>query len=103
MTDIAPETQPEKVNSFQRIAGVLFSPSETFASIARRPDFAIPLIIMAIVSAVTGWTIASRVDFVAMMREAMESNAQASKMPPEQLDRMVHMTAGFSKALADAA
>ena len=100
MTDPIAEPQQEKVNSFQRIIGVLFSPSETFASIARRPDFAVPLIIVAIVSCVTGWTIASRVDFVSMMREAMEANPQSAKMAPEQMDRMVRMTAGFSKAVA---
>ena len=37
----APEA-PEKVNSFGRIVGVIFSPKETFESIARRPTWLVP-------------------------------------------------------------
>lgn len=102
MSDSVAESQPqpEKVNSFSRIAGVFFSPNETFESIARKPDFGIPLAILAFVSLVTGWMLASRLDFVAMMREVMEANPKVAQMPAEQFDRMVRFSAGFTKAIA---
>jgi hypothetical protein len=95
-----PQQPEEKVNSFARIGGVLFSPNETFQSIARKPDFGIPLAILAIVSTISGWVLASRLDFVSMMREAMEANPKVAQLPAEQLDRMVKFSAGFTKAIA---
>ena len=46
----APGAEP-KPNSFQRIIGVLFSPDATFASIARRPDWVVPLVLLLLVVA----------------------------------------------------
>ena len=45
----APEA-PEKVNSFARIFGVIFSPKETFESIARKPTWLLPTILLCVVS-----------------------------------------------------
>jgi hypothetical protein len=96
----APAPAPvEKVNSFQRIAGVLFSPSETFASIARRPDVLVPLVILLIISLVSGWTIAGRVDFTALAREGMEANPRSADMPPDQMNRMVRIMSSSMKAM----
>jgi len=98
MTDAAPETQPEaeKVNTFQRIVGVLFSPSETFASIARKPDWVLPLIILCVISLAVGWTIASKVDFNDMARQATD-NPSFAKMPQEQQERMQSFTASMMR------
>jgi len=102
MSDSTAEIQPEpqeKVNSFSRIIGVFFSPNETFQSIARKPDFGVPLTILALVSLVSGWVLASRLDFEAMMREAMEANPKVAQLPADQLDRMVKFSAGITKAI----
>lgn len=93
MTDTLPETKPEeKVNSFQRIVGVLFSPTETFNSIARKPDWVVPLVLMCILSLAAGWMIASKVDFNELARQATD-NPSFAKMPPEQQERMQGFTA----------
>ena len=89
---------PEKVNSFQRIAGVFFSPGDTFASIARKPDVLIPLTVFVIVSLVIGWTLAGHIDYAAVAREAMEQGQRGQNMPAEQMDRMVRIMGGFMKA-----
>ena len=44
----APEA-PEKVNSFGRIIGVIFSPKETFESIVRKPTWLLPTILLCVV------------------------------------------------------
>jgi hypothetical protein len=88
-----PAAGPEP-NAFQRIIGVLFSPDATMASIARRPDWVLPLVILLIMSLGAGVIIAQHVDFGAAAREAMEQNKNAS---PEQIDRGVKMAASIGK------
>jgi hypothetical protein len=89
----APSTEPAP-NSFQRIIGVLFSPDATMASIARRPDWVIPLVILLVTSLLAGVVIAQHVDFGAAAREAMEQN---KNMTQEQMDKGVKMAAGIGK------
>ena len=89
----APDAGPAP-NSFQRVIGVLFSPDATFASIARRPDWVMPLVILLIMSMAAGVVIAQHVDFGAAAREAMEQN---KNMTQEQMDKGVKMAAGIGK------
>ena len=114
-----PDAEP-KPNSFQRIIGVLFSPDSTFKSIARRPDWVVPLVLplfegfvrdaiaggytfpgltqlvpeMAVISLAAGVIMAPRVDFASATREAMEQNKNMSQ---EQIDRAAKMTASIAK------
>jgi hypothetical protein len=89
----APSTEPAP-NSFQRIIGVLFSPDATMASIARRPDWVVPLIILLVMSLATGIVIAQHADFGAAAREAMEQNKNVTQ---EQMDKGVKMATGIGK------
>jgi hypothetical protein len=89
-----PSSVGPEPSGFQRIIGVLFSPDATLASIARRPDWVLPLVILLIMSLGAGVIIAQHVDFGAAAREAMEQNKNAS---PEQIDRGVKMAAGIGK------
>lgn len=83
-----------KPNSFQRIIGVLFSPDATFASIARRPDWVVPLVLIVILSLANGILVSSHIDFGAPAREAM---AQNKNMTQEQMDRAEKMAVGMGK------
>ena len=105
MTEGIVESQPpqEKVNPFARIIGVLFSPTETFASIARKPDFVVPLSIFVLVSMISGWTMVGRVDYMNVARDAMRSNPQFEGQSAEQVERGAKMMAGFMKAAGYAA
>src|SRR5437763_17008612 len=89
----APVVEP-KPNSFQRIIGVLFSPDATFASIARRPDWVVPLLLILVIALGNGILIASRIDFGAPAREAM---AQNKNMTQEQMDRAERFSTGMGK------
>jgi len=82
-----------KPNPFERIVGVLFSPNETFASIARQPDWLVPLALMLVISLFAGILIANRVDFASAAREAMEQK----NIPPDRVESAVKMTAAISK------
>jgi hypothetical protein len=89
----APGAEP-KPNSFQRIIGVLFSPDATFASIARRPDWVVPLVLIVVLALANGILLSSRIDFGAPAREAM---AQNKNMTQEQMDRTERMSVGMGK------
>ena len=92
----APPQEP-KPNSFSRIAGVFFAPGETFASIVRRPDFVVPLVILLIVSLATGLIVAQKVDFKQVAREAIESSPRASQLPPDMIQKQINISAGIMK------
>jgi hypothetical protein len=89
----APGAEP-KPNSFQRIIGVLFSPDATFASIARRPDWVVPLVLIVVLALVNGILVAPHLDFGAPAREAMAQNKNTTQ---EQMDRAERMSAGMGK------
>jgi hypothetical protein len=89
----SPDPGP-KPNSFQRIIGVLFSPDVTFASIARRPDWVVPLLLIVVLALANGILISSRIDFGAPAREAM---AQNKNLTQEQMDRAEKMSVTMGK------
>lgn len=89
----APGTEP-KPNPFQRIIGVLFSPDATFASIARRPDWVVPLVLLLLVAMAAGVIMAPHIDFGAAARESME---QQKNVSPEQIDKAVRISASIGK------
>lgn len=95
--EVSPPQPAAKPSSFDRIVGVLISPSETLASIARTPDWVVPLILMLVVSLVTGIVIAQRVDFGAAVREQMLENKNVS---PDQVESSVRMVSAISKVAA---
>jgi hypothetical protein len=91
----APPATPPHLNTLQRLTGVLFSPDETFADIARKPNIVAPLVLYLII----GWAAAlltiSHIDFEAMPREQMESTQP--NMPEADMERMVKFQAGLTK------
>jgi hypothetical protein len=94
-TPVAPPPPVEpKPNPFQRIVGALLSPSETFQSIARRPDVLVALIILLIVSFLFGLVVAAHVDFGAAARESMEQKGNAS---PAQIEQGVRIASTIGK------
>jgi len=99
---VAAPTPPQepKPNSFSRIVGVFFAPGETFASIARRPDFLVPLAIIVILGFISGVLIAQKVDFKSVARETIESSPRAAKLPPDIIQKQVNLTAGIMKVTA---
>ncbi|HYS54801.1 MAG TPA: Yip1 family protein [Thermoanaerobaculia bacterium] len=86
-----------KPSGVQRIVGVLISPDETFASIARQPDFLVPLILILVGSVIGGIIFAQRVDFMSAAREAME---ERGNMTEAQIDSAVRIGSIIGKSFA---
>lgn len=95
-----PTAETPKPNPIQRILGVLTAPGETFESIARRPDWVIPLLVIMAVSIIAGLLIASRLDFSALGREAIEMNPRASEMSSSQAESAARFTSAIMRVSA---
>jgi hypothetical protein len=89
-----PAEQAPKPSGFQRLIGVIIAPNETFASIARQPDWVLPLVIILVVALIAGVVFAQRVDFGASIREATEQN---KNITPDQADRAVRIGTAIAK------
>lgn len=71
-------------NSISRIGGVLFSPKETFASIAQRSTWLAPVVLSCIVSLGLFYVFGTRVGW----QRAVERNIQNNPISARQLDRL---------------
>jgi hypothetical protein len=88
---------PTKESALARLVGVLFSPDETFASIARKPDWAVPLLLFMAISLLSGFVFAHHVDFIAPAREQMEAQG---KLTPDQINSQLKIAGAIAKVIA---
>jgi hypothetical protein len=92
----APEA-PEKVNSFGRIIGVIFSPKETFQSIVRKPNWLLPAILLCVVSLSVVAAFGSRPGaWQAYMEAQFANSSRAQQMAPEQRERAIEMQVKYA-------
>ena len=89
-----PQTPPPaKVNSFERLLGVIFSPGETFRSIAQRPDWVVPLIVMVIISVGTIALFAPRIDWDPLRDQlADQMSTQGRDVSDSDLQQMISVS-----------
>ena len=98
-----PVERPPAPGSFpSRFAGVFFSPRETFADIARNPDWITPLVVIILASVIVSEVILAKIDLAPLMRAAIEHSSRASQLSPEQMDQQVQIVARFTAALMHA-
>ena len=89
-TSAAPAEAPESVNSLGRICGALFSPKATFESIARKPSWLAPILVLTVISFGMNALLAARVDWRGYIQTQLEKTGRADQVPNEQaLDRVV--------------
>lgn len=87
-----PVAAPPKKNVFERFAGVLFAPAETFEEIVRRPDVLAPLVIYVILGFISAALLVPRMDtesLLAQQREAIRKQSpNISEADLEQFERI---------------
>jgi hypothetical protein len=97
-TEAAEAVAPPKPNVFERAAGVLFTPAETFGAIARRPDILGPLLLLLAVSVVTTILIVPRMDFDEAFRQQMAQSGR--EMSPADEERALRFAGAVGKTMA---
>jgi Yip1 domain len=88
-TTIPPTPEaPAPLSAVARLTGVLFSPKQTFADIARKPSWVVPVIVLTIVWLALNLVMVRRADWVEVKRQQIErvkmAAAQFETMTPEQ-------------------
>ena len=94
----APPPDTKKKNVFERIAGVLFAPAETFQDIARRPDILGPLLVILIIGYICTAFVMPKMDYNAIITAQHEQmQKQGREMDESQRATMERMTIGGAK------
>lgn len=96
-----PVAAPPSQNSFARMAGVLFTPSETFEDIARKPDFVVPLLLILIIGYVCTILMVPHMDWNAVAeQQAQVMKKQNPNIKDADIERIGKMTKAFGSVMA---
>jgi hypothetical protein len=95
----APEAQAP-INGFGRLIGVFFSPKATFESIARRPSWVLPVVLMTLLGLVVGFVMNQRVNWRDVASKRIEESPRASQLSADQKEQQLSMSAKISPAIA---
>lgn len=87
----AEASQPERLNIFQRAAGVFASPQQTFADIARRPDWITPLIFVVLATVILTQLSVPAILSDYATSDQLEKMIQRRNLTEEQTDRAMEM------------
>lgn len=87
---------PAPINHFGRLIGVFFSPKETFADIARRPSWIVPVILMAVLGAGVAFVMNQKTDWRDVASKRIEESPRAANLSPEQKEQQIAMSAKIS-------
>jgi hypothetical protein len=79
--------ESENDSALARVAGVFASPGPTFASIARRPGWVLPLLISTVLSIAGAAAIVPRIDFEAAVRERIAARDQT--IPEDRVEQII--------------
>jgi hypothetical protein len=82
---------PERVNSVGRVFGVLFSPKETFESIARRPTWLLPMLLVSLISLGVIGLFGHRVGWRGFFEKQTANSSRFQQLPPDQQERSLQM------------
>jgi hypothetical protein len=84
---------------FARLIGVLFSPGKTFESIARRPAWVVPVVLVILCTTVVGFLVTRRFDADAIFDKAIAKaeQKQGRTFPAEQLETQRKVSSFFIK------
>ncbi len=90
-----PEPVPSGGHSLARVFGVLFTPAETFAGIARRPNPVPPLLLLMVFSLLLTVTIGRRIGVEQIVQKQFEENQRFQDMPAERRAEMMERMMPF--------
>jgi hypothetical protein len=76
--------------------GVIFSPKSTFADIARKPSWLLPVILLAVLGAVVAVALNQKMDWREYMSQQIEKSPRAGALSAEQKQQQIEAGAKFA-------
>jgi hypothetical protein len=87
-------------SSFGRLFGVLFSPGKTFRSIAEQPTWAVPLVVLLVLSAAVGYVTSARTDYRDVITQSVRESGR--DVTEAQLEPQIEMMEKAGPAISAA-
>jgi len=84
-------------SGFGRVIGVLVAPEKTFRSIAERPTWVVPLLVLLLVTVLVGYQVGQRVDFEQQIRQQMAESGRT--VSEEDIQQSLDFMEKFGKVL----
>jgi Yip1 domain len=99
---VAPEAPqaPGPIHHFARLIGVFFSPKTTFADIAKRPSWILPVVLMTVLGAGVAFVMNQKVDWRDVASKRIEESPRAANLSAEQKEQQIAMSAKISPGIA---
>jgi hypothetical protein len=95
----AVEPEPAGMSELSRLTGVFFEPGKTFADIAERPRWLVPLLLVIVATVAFYFTYGQHVGWERFVRHQMETNARAQQqmanLSAEQRESSIAMQVKF--------
>jgi hypothetical protein len=91
---------PDRSNSVSRIFGVLFSPKPTFESIARRPTWALPLVLGILIALGVVGIFGHRGGWPSYFEKQTANNTRFQQMPADQQQRVMQAQLKYAPPFA---
>jgi Yip1 domain len=91
---------PDRSNSVSRIFGVLFSPKATFESIARRPTWALPLVLGILLALGVVGIFGHRGGWPSYFEKQTANNTRFQQMPADQQQRVMEAQLKYAPPFA---
>ena len=93
----APAVEPQaSISPVGRIVGVIFSPKSSFADIARKPSWLLPVILLAVLGAVVAVALNQKMDWREYMSQQIEKSPRAGALSAEQKQQQIEAGAKFA-------
>jgi hypothetical protein len=89
--EVEPEPSPQSF--FSRVAGVWFSPGETFAEIGRAPRLLVPILVLMIMGGIAGYLMVERIGVINVVKPGIEQSVASGRMSPEQGEQQLQAMA----------
>ena len=87
--------EPAQMNWFQRLVGVLLSPTETFTDVNRKPTIIAPIIVVVILVLATvsliNWKISPYIDDIMRAQIKKQVERQGATVSEEQMQQQLQM------------
>ncbi|HEV3332093.1 MAG TPA: Yip1 family protein [Bryobacteraceae bacterium] len=90
------ETEPKPMNEFSRILGVFFEPTKTFADIAERPRWLVPLLLVILAGAAYLYAFGAHVGWASYLHRLLDNNPNMQRVPADQRQRIFDMQVRFA-------